>query len=92
MPAASKPVSSAPLRTGAGAGLVPPVAAVPSHWCSVASPVKWKVRTSVVTAPSKRVLVGPSTRTLTVTGAADAIGATASRLIPALRPRRVFFM
>ena len=80
----SAAATSAAPRVGTGAGLEPVV--VPSHWCSVDSPVKRNGRMSVVTGPSNSVLLAPSIRRSTVTGAASAAGAAASTARPAARP------
>jgi hypothetical protein len=75
------------MAVGPGVGFAPPL--VPSHLCGPDwSPVtSW---TSVTTRPSKIVLVAPSTRSLTLTGAAYA-GAHARTAVRTARvPMRVF--
>src|SRR5262249_12435516 len=62
-----------------------PAGGAPAQSCVAGSPVNWNGCTSVVTGPSNTVPVGPSTRRLTVTGAAIADPAEAA-MRPAAKP------
>ena len=75
------PSSSAAVAVGTGDGNAP--ALVPSHGCGPPDDAVVMVCPSVVTGPSKIVLVAPSTRRLTETGAAPAVGAATAAMASA---------
>src|SRR3954469_13742538 len=92
-PAPRMAVSMTLVAVGPGVGFAPPF--VPSHFCGPLPSLPSTVWVAGVTGPSKIVLDGPSTRTVTVVVAASAVAAagTANAAAPARTasgPLRVF--
>src|SRR4051794_12868082 len=85
-------VSMTLVAVGPGAGFAPPF--VPSHFCGPLPSLPSTVWIAGVTGPSKIVFDEPSTRTVTVVGAATALAAGTASAAAAARtaraPLRVF--